>query len=288
MGKIRFGALVDDIQFFIGNVKITENNIRPVKRMVTHYGAGLTLCRPCCTILRDVKETKETQIIISNGGRGMRGLEQKYIDSREVAEMVGKEHSKLLRDIRVYSEQLGQSKIGQSKINLSEFWVEDTYENTQNKTQPCYLVTKKGCEFIAHKLTGKRGTEFTALYINRFHDMEDYIRNEPKTENSKLEQSAFMVKFIADDMRVNDASRLLMYEGLCKDFNIPTWFLPKYEHNGNREMKAVTHLLKENGYEISAIKFNSLLLQNGILEERERPSSNGTKKYKALTEKGLN
>lgn len=41
-------------------------------------------------------------------------IEQRYIDSREVAEMVGKDHSKLLRDIRVYLEQLGQAKIGQS------------------------------------------------------------------------------------------------------------------------------------------------------------------------------
>lgn len=42
---------------------------------------------------------------------------------------------------------------------------------------PCYLVTKKGCEFIAHKLTGVKGTEFTAKYINRFHEMEGIIQN---------------------------------------------------------------------------------------------------------------
>lgn len=34
-----------------------------------------------------------------------------------------------------------------------------------------------GCEFIAHKLTGVKGTEFTAKYINRFHEMEDTIQN---------------------------------------------------------------------------------------------------------------
>ncbi len=39
----------------------------------------------------------------------------------------------------------------------------------------CYLVTKKGCEFIAHKLTGQKGTEFTARYINRFHEMEQEL-----------------------------------------------------------------------------------------------------------------
>ena len=39
----------------------------------------------------------------------MNELEQKTISSVEVAEMVGKEHSKLLRDIRTYVEQLGQA-----------------------------------------------------------------------------------------------------------------------------------------------------------------------------------
>ena len=102
----------------------------------------------------------------------MEQLEQ-FIDSREVAEMVGKEHSKLLRDIRNYVEQLGQANFGQS-----DFFKESTYKNKQNKEQPCYLVTKKGCEFIAHKLTGVKGTEFTAKYINRFHEMEDTIKTQ--------------------------------------------------------------------------------------------------------------
>lgn len=35
------------------------------------------------------------------------------------------------------------------------------------------MSQKKGCEFIAHKMTGQKGTEFTARYINRFHEMED-------------------------------------------------------------------------------------------------------------------
>lgn len=94
------------------------------------------------------------------------------ISSIEVAEMVGKEHKELLRDIRRYCEQLGESKIA-----LTDFFAESTYRTVQNKEMPCYNVTKKGCEFIAHKLTGVKGTEFTAKYINRFHDMEDTITN---------------------------------------------------------------------------------------------------------------
>lgn len=93
------------------------------------------------------------------------------ISSIEVAEMVGKEHKNLIRDVRSYVSELGQLK-----IEPSGFFKESTYKNRQNKTMPCYDVTKKGCEFIAHKLTGVKGTEFTAKYINRFHDMEDTIR----------------------------------------------------------------------------------------------------------------
>lgn len=112
---------------------------------------------------------------------------------------------------------------------------------------------------------------------------------EYSTGKSKIENTAYMVKFVADDLRVNEASRLLMYENMCKDFGIPTGFLPKYEHNGSREMKSLTALLDENNCGISAPKFNILLLEQGYLEEKERQStkSNGTKKFKSLTDKGL-
>lgn len=100
----------------------------------------------------------------------MNQIEQ-TISSIEVAEMVGKDHNKLMRDIRNYMEQLAQSKIGHG-----DFFRESSYKDANNQSRPCFDVTKKGCEFIAHKLTGVKGTEFTAKYINRFHDMEDTIR----------------------------------------------------------------------------------------------------------------
>ena len=126
-------------------------------------------------------------------------LEQRTITSLEVADMVGKDHSKLLRDIRNYTEQLGQAKIGQS-----DFFTESTYRNSQNKEQPCYLVTKKGCEFIAHKLTGVKGTEFTAKYINRFHEMEDQIRA-PKSPMQLLEMEFAALKEV--DSKVDAINR---------------------------------------------------------------------------------
>lgn len=98
------------------------------------------------------------------------------ITSIEVAQMINKEHAKLLRDIHRYInqiEKINESKIGQSKIGFTDFFIESTYTTSQNKTQPCYNVTHKGCEFIANKLTGVKGTEFTARYVNRFHELEE-------------------------------------------------------------------------------------------------------------------
>lgn len=95
---------------------------------------------------------------------------EQTLNSREVAEMIGKEHHKLMRDIRRYESQFNQSNIG-----FVDFFRESTYEDSKGETRPCYRITKKGCEFIAHKLTGTKGTAFTARYINRFHEMEDII-----------------------------------------------------------------------------------------------------------------
>lgn len=108
------------------------------------------------------------------------------------------------------------------------------------------------------------------------------------SHKSGIEQGLFAVKFIADDLRVSESSRLFMYENYCKDVGIPTGFLPKYEDNGNRERRSATELLQRNGCGIKTAKFNQLLIAAGYMELRERPSSKGgIKEYKALTEKGL-
>ena len=65
------------------------------------------------------------------------------------------------------------ARISDEFIDLDEFWKESTYINQQNREMPCYNITKKGCEFIAHKCTGKKGVVFTARYINRFHELEE-------------------------------------------------------------------------------------------------------------------
>lgn len=49
----------------------------------------------------------------------MNELQQK-LDSREVAEMVGKAHNDLMKDIRRYCEQLSLGKIPQSDFSQNQ------------------------------------------------------------------------------------------------------------------------------------------------------------------------
>lgn len=112
-----------------------------------------------------------------------------YIDSREVAQIIGKPHNDLMKSIRRYEkhlEELNNQENTQGTFSLTDFFVESSYRDTSGKTNKSYLVTKKGCEFIAHKLTGIKGTKFTATYINRFHEMEDTLEKNELTSLEKL------------------------------------------------------------------------------------------------------
>lgn len=73
-----------------------------------------------------------------------------------------------MRDIRSYINDLEMS----SKLSPSDFFIESDYLDSMNRTKPCYLLTKKGCEFVANKLTGRKGTIFTATYVSLFNEYE--------------------------------------------------------------------------------------------------------------------
>lgn len=104
-----------------------------------------------------------------------------WAESREVAEMVGKRHDHLVRDIRGYIAVLSTDpNFGGSntKPNFgpSDFFLESNYMDTTGRTLPCFLISKKGCEMVANKLTGEKGVLFTAMYVTRFNEMEERQR----------------------------------------------------------------------------------------------------------------
>ncbi|WP_300948888.1 Rha family transcriptional regulator, partial [uncultured Helicobacter sp.] len=108
----------------------------------------------------------------------MNNLERKELtlSSQLVAEMIGEEHSDLLKKVRKYEEFLGEGK-----ISPTDYFIKTTYRTAQNKEQPCYRITRKGCDLIAHKLTGKKGVLFTAQYIECFERLKAKLTNQPRT-----------------------------------------------------------------------------------------------------------
>ncbi|HBF9174880.1 TPA: phage antirepressor KilAC domain-containing protein [Clostridioides difficile] len=113
---------------------------------------------------------------------------QFLVESREVAELIEKKHDNLLRDIRGYKKILEDS----SNLRSQDFFIESTYINTQNKIQPCYLLTKKGCDMVANKMTGEKGIIFTAIYVTKFEEMEQELKEKqpklPTTYKEALQQ----------------------------------------------------------------------------------------------------
>ena len=96
-------------------------------------------------------------------------VDVKRISSREVAEMMEVTHKNLLRKIGDINKVFGSSKLSHEK-----YWIEGTFEN-RGKQYKEYLVSKEGCEFLAHKSTGEKGILFTHRYMERFKEMEQII-----------------------------------------------------------------------------------------------------------------
>ncbi|NCB80643.1 MAG: Rha family transcriptional regulator [Bacilli bacterium] len=114
------------------------------------------------------------------------------LTSLEVAEMVGKKHYELMKDIRRYIGYLNEGK-----IPSVEFFIESTYQDSKNETRPNFLLTKQGCEMVSNKLTGAKGVQFTAKYVSRFNQMEQHIKRQPDISNLSPELQMFNQMFQA-------------------------------------------------------------------------------------------
>jgi Rha family phage regulatory protein len=114
-------------------------------------------------------------IIKQNGGC--------YIDSREVAALIGKAHKNLLRDIAGYIGYM--QKTTELNFEPSAFFANSTYLDSTGRTLPCYLISKMGCELVANKLTGEKGVLFTVAYVTKFNALE-------AAERAELEARASM------------------------------------------------------------------------------------------------
>lgn len=122
----------------------------------------------------------------------MEQIEQ-IITTVDIAEMMHTSHKTILQKLEGANRKGKHTEgiieiLGRLNLQPSDFFIKSSYINSQNKEMPCYKCTRKGCEFLAHKFQGEKGIEFTARYIERFHQMEDilkqhqFIQTEEQTE----------------------------------------------------------------------------------------------------------
>lgn len=167
---------------------------------------------------------------------------QPTLDSREVAKMIGKQHAHLMRDIRCYINDMEENP----KLDSRQFFIESSYESSQGKVLPCYLLTKQGCEFVANKKTGKKGTLFTAQYVSLFNDYEKRLVARPQFQIPQNMAEALQL--------AADQAKKLMEQQPKVDY------YDTQMHNPG--LMTITEIAKDYG--MSAREFNQLLHKYGI------------------------
>lgn len=107
-------------------------------------------------------------------------------DSLVVAQIFGKLHAYVVRDIR----NLDCS----DEFRLINF-DESTYLNAQGHQQPCFNMTRDGFVFLVMGYRGKKATSLKEAYIKRFNEMEKFIKHllEARTEFPLLTDNIMLI-----------------------------------------------------------------------------------------------
>ena len=198
--------------------------------------------------------------------------------SLQIADLAGKNHKDVMRAIR-------NMEPAWVKINGRNFALVD-YIDAKGEMRPCYELTKTECLYIATKFND----EARAKLVLRWEELElEKLQNKtlqaiPSNPGlAYVQTQLYLADALSDRLRLNDASRLGMYQSIAAPYNLA---LPQYVESKG-VTKSAKELLKDIGSPMSAIKFNMLLVEKGYLETMTRPSSGGAvKKFKNITEKG--
>jgi Rha family phage regulatory protein len=186
------------------------------------------------------------------------------VSSLEIAEITGKRHADVMRDIR---EQFEKLQIGQRSFASS-------YINEQNKEQPCFTLDQEQLLILASGYD----IVLRSKIIKRWFDLEVKEQQKQETQYLCVEEKSLRLSQIAwGEFGLNDNSKLLLTHKLFNHYDIPTIALPDYTESKDT-LKALSTLLKDHDVGMSAMKFNKILQSAGIIEQLTRPSSKGGEK----------
>ena len=109
---------------------------------------------------------------------------QPVTTSLKIAELFGKNHKEVLRDIRDKVVPNVTDDFGQRNFAPS------SYQNEQNKRQPMYYLTRDGFTMVAMGYTGPKAMQFKEAYINEFNKMEAMLQKTRPNADDLINQAA--------------------------------------------------------------------------------------------------
>ena len=169
------------------------------------------------------------------------------ISSREVADMMEIKHKHLLEKIDKINKTLLSRKIGSVK-----YWIESSYKDASGKSNREFQVTKRGCEFLAHKSTGEKGIIFTDRYMDKFEEMENLLKETPSyIIDDPIERAKRWIKEEERRSRLEEENKSLIRENTyLKNENDKL----KISHNNdlmiNDVKQMINHVIRTIGYKM--------------------------------------
>lgn len=120
------------------------------------------------------------------------------------------------------------------------------------------------------------------VYRKVFHKTTSLQLN--PADPSIVKAKIMVAKFAMNTLNMNDSSKLLLVKSIGDPLGLP---LPNYTESVD-QLLSPTELLSRMGNPMSTREFNQKMIEAGLLEVKERPSSSGkTKTFKSLTKEGM-
>ena len=198
---------------------------------------------------------------------------QPLTNSKLVAEVFGKEHRNVVRDIKNLIEG------GVLKNEQTQMFEETTYINEQNKqSYPMFIMNQDGFTLLAMGFNGKKAMEFKLKYIEAFNAMKRQIeQSKPSVPQNYLEALKSLVKAeeekqqLALENKQKDETIITISKANVELGNKITEMLPKVSYydrilQSNATM-TITQIAQDYG--MSAIAMNKEL-ESMRIQHKER------------------
>lgn len=206
------------------------------------------------------------------------------MSSREIANVTGKRHNNVKRDI--------VSMLNDLEEDVLSF--EHIYLDGQNREQIEYLLDRELTDTL---LTGYSAKMRRAV-IRRWTELEGQseARQQVIANGTKVVGELAILECYMRLLKPAPSSQVMMLSQIAKNNGLESSFLPGYAVDADPESlngpsmptKALTTLLKDNGIASTATAFNRLLAVNGFLKVLQRKNSKQEMvDFWSITDKGL-